>query len=46
MHALRQLPWPAIKAYEVGLLHADGSMPYRRTGGHTTYSAYLLNYLC
>jgi len=24
-----QMPWPAIKAYEVGLLHAGGGIPYR-----------------
>jgi len=28
-HALYQLPRPAIKAYEVGLLHAGGGIPCR-----------------
>ena len=28
-HALYQLPWPAIKAYEVEFLHAGGGIPCR-----------------
>jgi len=29
--ACYQLPWPAIKAYKVGLLHADGAYRVGRT---------------